>query len=81
LRGHSGAIFSAVFHPNGKRIASGGRDRLVWIWDADVGMEIARLQGHTNYVFSLAFSPDGSSLASASGDGTVRLWKTDYRKN
>ena len=66
-----------MFHPDGKRLASAGRDRSIWLWDLASGQEVARLEGHANYVFSLAFSPDGSSLASGSGDGTVRVWDTE----
>jgi hypothetical protein len=65
-----------VFHPDGTRIASGGRDRAVWLWDPASGQEVARLQGHTSYIRSLAFSPDGATLVSGSGDFTVRLWDT-----
>jgi hypothetical protein len=67
---------AAAFHPDGRRLATAGRDRAVWIWDLATGQEVARLQGHTSYVWSLAFSPDGASLASGSGDFTVRLWDT-----
>ena len=70
-------MFAAVFHPDGKRLASAGRDRAIWLWDLATGQEVARLEGHTNYVFSLAFSPDGNSLVSGSGDGTVRIWDTE----
>ncbi len=65
-----------MFHPDGRRVASAGRDRVVWLWDVATGEAVARLPGHADYVWSLAFSPDGSSLASGSGDGTVRLWDT-----
>ena len=67
---------AAIFHPGGSRIASGGRDRLVRLWDAATGEELVRLPGHSDYIYSLAFSPDGKSLASGSGDNTVRLWDT-----
>ena len=76
LTGHTDEVFTAVFHPDGKRLASAGRDRAIWLWDLATGQEVARLEGHTNYVFSLAFSPDGTSLVSGSGDGTVRIWDT-----
>ena len=62
--------------PDGRRLATAGRDRAVWLWDLARGEEVARLQGHTSYVWSLAFSPDGATLASGSGDHTVRLWDT-----
>ncbi len=74
--GHTDAVFAAVFHPDGTRIATGGRDRAIRIWDTATGDELVRLAGHTDYVFTLAFSPDGATLLSGSGDGTVRLWDT-----
>ncbi len=77
FQGHTAPVFTAVFHPDGLRIASGGRDRVIRIWDPSNGEEMAHLPGHTNYVFSLAFSPDGSTLVSGSGDHTVRLWETN----
>jgi WD40 repeat protein len=77
LRGHSDDVFGLAFHPDGNRLASGGRDRVIWLWDLEKEQDVARLHGHTTYVFSLAFSPDGKSLVSGSGDGTVRLWDTE----
>jgi WD40 repeat protein len=74
------AVFAAVFHPDGSRIASGGSDRLVRLWDAATGEEFVRLPGHSDYIFSLAFSPDGKTLVSSSGDFTVRLWDTEPLK-
>src|SRR5262249_58857126 len=62
--------------PDGTRVATGGHDRAVWLWDLARGEEVARLPGHTSFVWSLAFSPDGATLASGSGDATVRLWDT-----
>jgi WD40 repeat protein len=69
-------VFAAVFHPDGTRIATAGRDRVIRLWDAASGTELIQLRGHADYVFSLAFSPDGSTLASGSGDHTVRVWDT-----
>jgi WD40 repeat protein len=77
LSGHTDEVFAAAFHPDGKRLATAGRDRAIWLWDLETWQEVVRLQGHTSYVWSLAFSPDGASLVSGSGDGTVRLWDTE----
>jgi hypothetical protein len=76
LPGHTDEVFAAAFHPDGRRLATAGRDRAVWLWDLARGEEVARLPGHTSFVWSLAFSPDGATLASGSGDATVRLWDT-----
>src|SRR5262249_22990013 len=81
LPGHTDEVFAAAFHPEGKRLATAGRDRAVWLWDLATGKEVARLQGHTDYVWSLAFSPDGKTLASRSGDHRVRLWDTALLKD
>ena len=67
-------VFAVVFHPDGTRIASGGRDRAVRLWDVASGQEVAHLPGHTSYVWSLAFSPDGKTLVSGSGDASVRAY-------
>jgi hypothetical protein len=76
LTGHTDEVFAVAFHPDGTRLATGGRDGAVWLWDLNRGEAVARLPGHITYVRSLAFSPDGTTLASGSGDFTVRLWDT-----
>jgi WD40 repeat protein len=74
--GHAGAVFAITFSPDGTRLATGGSDQTIRIWDARTFTEIVQLRGHTSYVWSLAFSADSSLLASGSGDGTVRVWDT-----
>ncbi len=74
LKGHTGAVCSVAFSPDGKRLASASRDETVKVWDAATGQEILTLKGHTGDVSSVAFSPDGQRLASASCDKTVKVW-------
>src|SRR5262249_33091484 len=58
----------------GRRLASGGEDKKVRVWDTTTGREVLSLPGHTDRCECLAFSPDGHRLASASFDGTIRIW-------
>ena len=73
LMGHQDNIPQAAISPDGKWVASAGRDRTVRLWDVATGEEVRRFQDHTKDVFAVRFSGDGKQLISASADGTVRI--------
>ncbi|MGD2178569.1 MAG: BTAD domain-containing putative transcriptional regulator, partial [Anaerolineae bacterium] len=84
LSSHTGGLTAAAWSPDGSRIATGGTDGLVHIWqlpdgstssgDAVTGEILFTLSAHSKEVRGLAWSPDGERIASSSADGTVRLW-------
>ena len=74
LAGHTGAVWSCAFSPDGALLATTGADRSVLVWRPGTGVQLHRLAGHADWVFGAAFSPDGALLATASRDRTVRLW-------
>jgi WD40 repeat protein len=62
----SGAVTTAAFSPDSRRVAASSSDYTIRIWDVGTGHPIGRLVGHDADVFTLAFSADGQRLASAS---------------
>ena len=58
---------------SGEFLATGGRDKVIKIWDSR-GTMIKTLSGHDNWVRSLVFHAGGKYLLSASDDKTIRCW-------
>ncbi|HEX5106759.1 MAG TPA: hypothetical protein VFV87_23225 [Pirellulaceae bacterium] len=80
LAAHGDAAFAVAFSPDGKWLASGGKDAVVALRDPQTGAIKHELKGHKGLVYEVAFSPDSRLLASASSDGTVRVWSPETLK-
>ncbi|HEY7356323.1 MAG TPA: serine/threonine-protein kinase [Ktedonobacterales bacterium] len=79
--GHDGAIAALDWSPDGTRIASGGADRTIRLWDK-AGRALRAWQAHgRGGVSALAWSPDGSMLASGGADHQVMLWDAANNAN
>jgi WD40 repeat protein len=63
LAGHTDAVFSVAFSPDGQYTVSGSCDELVKVWSVSARKEVASLAGHTSDVGSVAFSPDGQKTS------------------
>ena len=59
FRGHSIRPNSVTWSPDGKRLASGGQDNLIKVWDLATRSEVLTIRGHSNPVHAVAWSPDG----------------------
>jgi Planctomycete cytochrome C/WD domain, G-beta repeat len=63
---------------DGHRLAAGGCDRAVRVWDVSAGGANAKLdqtvEDHADWILGVAFSPDGKKLLTASRDKTAKVW-------
>lgn len=77
--GHQDGLTDLAFHPDGKHLASSGRDTVVRIWDAADGKmvkEIGKPRGgqFKDWIHSMAFTADGLWMAAADIAGAVQVW-------
>jgi len=73
FRDYAGKVNALGLDRAARRAFSAGADRVIHVWDAATGKEIAALRGHADPIDVLALSPDEALLASA-GTDAVRLW-------
>jgi len=73
LRGHSDAVVSMAFSPDGRLLASGGMDGTLKVWSVATGQPVLTISIPYDTFFSVAFSLDGKVISSASMGG-VTLW-------
>jgi len=70
---HGGPATSVAFSPSGGRLASGGLDRTVTIWDTATWQELRTIHDPTGGVMSVAWSPDEQRVAWAGRDATIKV--------
>lgn len=90
--GHSGSVQALAFSPDGRRLASGGYDKSIIVWNLSSGREGFRLEAYKGAATTqqqgmnkeavtwLAFNSDGTRLVSMEVSGVVRVWDSQARK-
>jgi WD40 repeat protein len=75
FEGHTADIWSVVFSPDGRQLASASKDDTVRLWDVAVQQPISVFHGNPDSNYGTAFSPDGEVLVleGTNRDRNVRL--------
>ncbi|KAL7936820.1 WD40-repeat-containing domain protein [Trichoderma chlorosporum] len=76
---HNDYVFGVAFSSDSKRLASGGDDAHVMVWDLDSDGKEDPLHDMTSpkiesRISDVEFSADGTTVVSISSDGTIAVW-------
>ena len=72
--GHPQGIWALALTPDGRRLATGGNDGAVVIWEVGTGAWSVFPTDRPSTVMCLAFSPDGATIAAGYNGSEVVLW-------
>jgi WD40 repeat protein/serine/threonine protein kinase len=79
----AGPALNVAFSPDGRRLATGGEEYTVKVWDVQTGQELLPpFRGHKGDVYTVAFTPDddGRWVASGGEDSAVKVWDSHTGK-
>ncbi|KAH7918858.1 WD40 repeat-like protein [Leucogyrophana mollusca] len=63
FKGHTSFVTSVAYFPDGRRIASGSRDKTIRIWNVESDQHEGECLEHDSSVEAIAIAPDGGKIA------------------
>jgi hypothetical protein len=75
-------VLCLALSPDGKKLASGGCDRVVRVWDVGDDFKLDQtIENHADWVFGIAFAPDNKHLLTCSRDKTAKVWDLSTKES
>jgi hypothetical protein len=79
------SVLCLAVSPDGKKLATGGCDRIVRVWDLSGGIASAKLEqsieNHADWVLGVALAPDNKHLLTCSRDKTAKVWDLSTKES
>lgn len=71
---HTDNIFALAWSPDGRYLASGGRDETIHVWNPSTHEQLLIYTTHKSCILSLAWSHDGTRITSGDTAGYIHVW-------
>ncbi|KAG0304241.1 WD_REPEATS_REGION domain-containing protein [Linnemannia gamsii] len=72
----TGSIFGVSYSPDGARIATGGKDGAVRVFDTQTGLLMWDLESRHMSIHCIDYSPNGQWIITGHNTGELELWDT-----
>jgi WD40 repeat protein len=70
-------VFDADANDTMSRVAMGGPQKMLRIFDAGTGEKLFDLKKHTDWIYTVAFSPDGILIATGDRSSGLCVWEAE----
>jgi len=74
IQGHTEAILTVSFSPEGRYLASGSGDTTTRLWDLTSESPEFTLEGHKSHILAISWAPDSKKICTGCKSGQLRLW-------
>ncbi|KAF8837556.1 WD40 repeat-like protein [Paxillus ammoniavirescens] len=78
---HGGRVWGLAVTKDGKRILSGGEDKILRVWDVKTHQPIAEWGGHDPAIFCVSTSPDDQLVVSGHREGRIVIREMNLRED
>ena len=74
IGGHFDEVMCLAISENGKYMISGGKDRIVRVWDIHNQKQIQSFLGHRDTITGIQFDKENDQFYTASNDRALKVW-------